>query len=287
MLGLGKLGGQELNYSSDVDVLLVYGEDGQVFKQPPGQAKSQSPVMPNHQFFNRLAEALIAEVTRVTPDGSLYRMDLRLRPDGGRGPLCRSLAGYENYYEQWGQTWERMMLIKARRVAGDEGLAHEFWEMIQPFRFPHSTVEGVLREVAAMKDRIENEVVRAGELDRNVKLGRGGIREIEFIAQTLQLLHAGRQPFLQGAPTLPCLDKLAQYKLLSVEEARRLREAYCFLRDVEHRLQMEENLQTHTIPANRPAQERLARLMGFPSPGNLRPPGSGIPPLCAGFMTVC
>ncbi|HWH68194.1 MAG TPA: hypothetical protein VNT26_02360, partial [Candidatus Sulfotelmatobacter sp.] len=114
-----------------------------------------------------------------------------------------------------------------------------------------------------MKDRIENEVVKAGELERNVKLGRGGIREIEFVAQSQQLLHAGRQPFLQGAQTLPCLEKLAQYGRLTAEEARLLTEAYCFLRNVEHRLQMEDNRQTHTIPIARAAQERLARLMGF------------------------
>jgi glutamate-ammonia-ligase adenylyltransferase len=114
-----------------------------------------------------------------------------------------------------------------------------------------------------MKGRIENEVVKAGELERNVKLGRGGIREIEFVAQALQLLRAGRQPFLQGAQTLPALAKLVQYELLSADESKLLAEAYCFLRDVEHRLQMEDNLQTHTIPANRSDRERLARLMGF------------------------
>ena len=114
-----------------------------------------------------------------------------------------------------------------------------------------------------MKDRIENEVVKAGELDRNVKLGRGGIREIEFTAQTLQLLHAGRLPFLQGAQTLPALEKLAQYDLLAHDEARLLAEAYCFLRDVEHRLQMEDNQQTHTIPTASIARHRLAALMGF------------------------
>ena len=265
VLGLGKLGGQELNYSSDVDVLFVYADEGQVFRQPP-DARPKSPrTMSSHTFFNRLAESFIAEVTRLTPDGALFRMDLRLRPEGNAGPLCRSLESYENYYAQWGQTWERMMLIKARCVAGDEMLGHDFAEMIQPFRFPRSLNPGVLREVAAMKDRIENEVVKAGELERNVKLGRGGIREIEFVAQSLQVLHAGRLPFLQTGQTLPCLAKLAQYTLLSRLEARELAAAYCFLRDGEHRCQMEANLQTHTIPAERSAQERLAKLMGFKS----------------------
>src|ERR1043166_206347 len=265
VLGMGKLGGQELNYSSDVDVLFVYSEEGQVFTEAPAKKKTPPASLSNHQFFNRLAEAFIAEVTRVTPDGVLYRIDLRLRPAGDAGPLSRSLAGYENYYAQWGQTWERMMLIKARGVAGDEGLAAEFLEMIQPFRFPRSVNARVVNEVAAMKERVENEIVRAGELERNVKLGRGGIREIEFIVQSLQLLQAGRQPFLQIAPTLPCLTQLVRYHLLVREAAGQLEAAYCFLRDVEHRLQMEENLQTHTIPPDLPAQERLAKLMGFRS----------------------
>ncbi|HEU0207742.1 MAG TPA: bifunctional [glutamate--ammonia ligase]-adenylyl-L-tyrosine phosphorylase/[glutamate--ammonia-ligase] adenylyltransferase [Candidatus Udaeobacter sp.] len=278
VFGMGKLGGQELNYSSDVDVLFAYADEGAVFKEPPlpsrktgkQRRKSRSPGVPqptlnNHQFFNRLAEAFIAEIGRMSPEGMLYRIDLRLRPEGELGPLNRSLSGYENYYAQWGQTWERMMLIKARCVAGDEALAAEFLEMIQPFRYPRSINQGVLREVATMKDRIENEVVKADELERNVKLGRGGIREVEFVVQSLQLLHAGKQPFLQGAQTLPGLEKLAQYELLTKEDARSLADTYRFLRNVEHRLQMDDNRQTHTIPANHDAQVRLASLMGFRS----------------------
>jgi len=265
VLGLGKLGGQELNYSSDVDVLFLHSDEGEVFKAPPAKKKAQRTTMSNRQFFNKLAEAFIAEVSRVTPDGMLFRIDLRLRPEGDAGPLSRSLESYENYYTEWGQTWERMMLIKTRGVAGDEGLAAEFLEMIQPFRFPPLLSADVLREVAAVKDRIEKEVVGEDELERNVKLGRGGIREIEFIAQSLQILHAGRLPFLQTAQTLPCLAKLAQYQLLTDEDAQQLDAAYRFLRDVEHRLQMEDNQQTHVIPADRPAQLRLAGLMGFKS----------------------
>jgi glutamate-ammonia-ligase adenylyltransferase len=305
VLGMGKLGGQELNYSSDVDVLFVYAEEGEVYKtapnlyldngdgadegdggatgtnravagrtterRPRGRGRPRPveeaprPVLTNHQFFNRLAEAFIAEVTRLGPEGALYRIDLRLRPEGNSGPLTRSVGAYENYYAQWGQTWERMMLIKARVVAGDQSLAAEFLETIQPFRYPRSINHSVLIEVGTMKDRIENEVVKPQELERNVKLGRGGIREIEFVAQSLQLLHAGRQPFLQSPQTLPSLEKLTQYELLAAEASRSLREAYCFLRDVEHRLQMENDQQTHTIPADPHAQQRLARLMGFAS----------------------
>ncbi|HZL44352.1 MAG TPA: hypothetical protein VFD66_13860, partial [Verrucomicrobiae bacterium] len=265
LLGMGKLGGQELNYSSDVDVLFLYGDEGEVFREPPGSGKANKPVLANHAYFNRFAESFIEEVSRMGAEGMLFRIDLRLRPEGESGPLTRSLAGYENYYAQWGQTWERMMLIKTRRVAGDEGLGAEFLEMIQPFRYPRTIQPSVLHEIGAMKDRIETEVLREGELDRNVKLGRGGIREIEFLAQAQQLLHAGRQPFLQTAQTLPCLEKLAQYGLIATEDAVALEQAYSFLRDVEHRLQMEENLQTHTISGPGPALLRLARLMGLNS----------------------
>lgn len=265
VLGMGKLGGQELNYSSDVDLLFVYSEEGQVFKEAPTRDQPPRSGQSSHQFFNKLAEAFIAEVTRLTSDGALYRVDMRLRPEGDTGPLARSLPSYENYYAQWGQTWERMMLIKARGVAGDASLAAEFLETIQSFRHPRSINESVLEEVAAVKGRIEQEVVKSGELDRNVKLGRGGIREIEFVVQAQQLLRAGRQPFLQSAQTLPTLDKLAQYDLLTRDEAGQLREAYCWLRDVEHRLQMEDNRQTHSIPEGRAARQRLARLMGCAS----------------------
>ncbi len=274
VLGMGKLGGRELNYSSDVDLLFVYTEEGQVFRTPPparsastgaGRARAPAAVMRSHVFFNRLAETFIAELTRLGPEGALYRVDMRLRPEGDAGPLCRSLASYENYYAQYGQIWERMMLIKARPVAGDTALGHEFLETIQPFRYPRALSPNVLEEIAAMKARIERDVVREGELERNVKLGRGGIREIEFIVQAHQLLHGGRQPFLQEPGTLAALAKLAQYHLLPQPTARALSEAYCFLRDVEHRLQMEAHRQTHTLPQEAAALQRLARLMGFRS----------------------
>src|ERR1043166_934378 len=265
VLGMGKLGGQELNYSSDIDLMFVYTEEGFVFKSPPGPNEVSGKGISNHQFFNRLAQAIIAELTRLAPEGSLYRVDMRLRPEGDAGPLTRSLSGYENFYAQWGQTWERMMLIKARGAAGSRVLAGEFLETVQSFRYPRSPGRRVLREIGAMKDRIENEVVRSGERERNVKLGRGGIREIEFIVQSQQLLHGGRAPFLQNPQTLPALQKLVQYHLLKKGDAEELRAAYIFLRDVEHRLQMEANEQTHTIPTERKAREGLASLMGYPS----------------------
>jgi [glutamine synthetase] adenylyltransferase / [glutamine synthetase]-adenylyl-L-tyrosine phosphorylase len=261
IMGLGKLGGRELNYSSDVDIAMVYSDEGFAFKEPPGKGTTAGKGLSNHTFFSRLAEAFIAEVARLTTEGSLFRVDLRLRPEGKAGPLVRSLNSYENFYAQWGQTWERMMLIKARLVAGDVALGSEFLDMVQTFRYPRSLSVRVLNEIAAIKDRIETEVVRSGEIDRNVKLGRGGIREIEFVAQSLQVLHGGRNPFLQDPQTLPALEKLARYQFISREEAAALHQAYCFLRDIEHRLQMENNLQTHTIPTERKARQRLAALM--------------------------
>ncbi len=263
VIGLGKLGGQELNYSSDVDVIFVYSEEGNSFKTPPRKDEQTGKGLSNHQYFTRLAESFIAEVSRLTSDGTLFRIDLRLRPEGSAGPLVRSLASYENFYAQWGQTWERLMLIKARGVAGDTELADEFLETIQPFRYPRSLNQRLFREVAAIKERIETEVVRSGELDRDVKRGRGGIREIEFIAQSLQLLHAGKNPFLQNSQTIPTLEKLVHYKLLTRSDVDELSDAYLFLRDLEHRLQMENNQQTHTIPTERRTRERLAKLMGY------------------------
>ncbi|MBL9140142.1 MAG: bifunctional [glutamate--ammonia ligase]-adenylyl-L-tyrosine phosphorylase/[glutamate--ammonia-ligase] adenylyltransferase [Verrucomicrobiales bacterium] len=266
VLGMGKLGGQELNYSSDVDLLFVYGDEGGTYRAPP-KAKTRggppNPALPNYQFFKRLAEALIKEGTSRGVEGGALRIDLRLRPEGDSGPLARSLDSYENFYAEWGQPWERMMLLKARCVAGDESLAGEFLEVIQSFRYPRSLGAGLLGEMAEMKERIEREVVRAGEIDRNVKLGRGGIREIEFVVQTLQVLHGGRNPFLQTHQTLQALPKLASYELLEAADAACLAEAYQFLRDVEHRLQMEDHRQTHTIPSSDEGMELIARLMGF------------------------
>ena len=263
VLGMGKLGGQELNYSSDIDVLFVYSGEGETFKGKPGKNSKARKGVPNHQFYAKVAEGMIAECTRMTGESFLFRIDMRLRPEGKTAPLARSISSYETYYAQWGQTWERMMLIKARCVAGDQSLGAEFLEMIQPFRYPRSISEQVPREVAEMKQRIENEIIKSGELERNVKLGRGGIREIEFLVQTQQVLQGGRMPFLQGSKTLPGLDKLKDYNLLQAEQVKRLKEVYCFLRDIEHRLQMEENRQTHTIPVSKEARTRLAKLMGF------------------------
>lgn len=264
IIGLGKLGGLELNYSSDVDLLMVYSAEGNVFTTPP---KRHEPAkgLSSHQYYNRLAKDFLNEVSRMTEAGMLYRVDMRLRPEGNAGPLARSLDSYEIYYAQWGQIWERMMLLKARHITGSRSLSSEFIEMVQPFRYPRSLHERILKEVAAMKDRIETEVLRTGESERNVKLGRGGIREIEFYVQCQQVLHGGKNPFLQSNQTLVALQNLLRYRLISRDEAEDLSASYLYLRDIEHRLQMENNLQTHTIPTDRKARERLAKMMGHAS----------------------
>ncbi len=258
ILGMGKLGGRELNYSSDVDVIFVYSEDGLV-RSPSGRQSA----MTNEEFFTRLAETVIAAVGKVTEEGSIYRIDLRLRPEGATGPLVRSLESCEYYYAALGETWERLALLKARFLAGDEPLGAEFLKMVEPFVFRRYGGENVLRDMAAIKSRIEREIVKSNALTRHVKLGVGGIREIEFILQALQVLHGGRHPEIRDANTLRGLDAVARAGLLPPRDATMLANAYQFLRVAEHRLQMEADLQTHTIPDEAAALKRLARLMGF------------------------
>ncbi len=252
VIGMGKLGGQELNYSSDVDVIFVTGGDGAL-----------TPQVSYQEFFTKLAEQIIRAMGASSQEGNIFRIDLRLRPEGASGPLVCTLEGCENYYAQRGETWERMALIKARPVAGDGGLGEEFLAMIQPFVYARHLSATVVQEMAVLKERIEQEIVREDRLTRHVKLGVGGIREIEFIVQSFQLLRGARQVLVRERNTLRALELLAQTQALSRAEATALGKAYRFLRNVEHRLQMELDLQTHTIPDEERAQYRLARSMGF------------------------
>jgi glutamate-ammonia-ligase adenylyltransferase len=199
------------------------------------------------------------------PAGSLFRIDLRLRPEGRAGPLVRSLASMENYYAGFGETWERMALIRTRWICGDRELAYEFLRQLQPFAFPKSPTPDLLDEVAAIKSRIERDIVGFEERNRNVKLGVGGIREIEFVVQALQLLHGARHPFLQETGTLKALRALAELDLLPKHDALALEEAYRFLRRVEHRLQIGDEQQTHTVPDSGETFRILARSLGFSS----------------------
>ena len=254
VLALGKLGGGELNHSSDVDLLFVYSEEGQV-----------APQISYHEFFNRLGNKILTTFSTPDPAGSLFRVDLRLRPEGSAGPLARSLESMENYYAGFGETWERIALIKARGIAGSRELAYDFLRLHQPFIYPKSATPDLLEEIANIKHRIERDVVGAEKLDRDVKLGRGGIREIEFIVQTLQLIHGARNPFLQEPNMLRALRALRELDLLPREEVLALDNAYRFLRRVEHRLQIEAEQQTHTVPDEPEPLSRLARSLRFSS----------------------
>ena len=252
VLGMGKFGGAELNYSSDIDVIFFFGEDAHL-----------NPRFTHQEFFGRLAEKIVTTFSGANPAGTLFRIDLRLRPEGVSGPLVRSLDSIEHYYAAFGETWERMALIKARVIAGSAELGYEFTQRLQPFIFPRSVSADIMEEIAALKERIENEIVGQSSLHRNVKLGYGGIREIEFIVQTLQLLHGARHAFLQERNTLKALRALPQLQILPEREMDELIEAYRFLRTVEHRLQIESEAQTHTLPDQPAARERLARSLGF------------------------
>src|SRR5438105_1064606 len=252
ILALGKLGGRELNHSSDVDLIFLYSEEGELL-----------PRLSHHQWFNRLAEKILETFSSPDPEGALFRIDLRLRPEGGAGPLTRSLESMENYYAGFGETWERIALIKARGIAGSRELAYEFLRQHQPFIYPRSPTPDLLDEIAGIKRRIEHDA--AEDLDRDVKLGRGGIREIEFVVQTLQFIHGGRHTFLQETNTLNALRSLGRLELIGRNEVVGLDRAYRFLRQVEHRLQIEAEQQTHTLPRDRAARERLARSLGFES----------------------
>ena len=212
-----------------------------------------------------MAEKILETFSTRDPEGALFRIDLRLRPEGSTGPLARSLESMENYYAGFGETWERIALIKAREIAGSRELAYEFLSQHQPFIYPRSPTPDLLDEVANIKRRIEREALGTDELDRDVKLGRGGIREIEFVVQTLQFIHGGRHAFLQETSTMKALRALAELELIPQKEVVDLDRAYRFLRQVEHRLQIEAEQQTHTVPRDPVALKRLARSLGFDS----------------------
>ena len=266
VIGMGKLGGQELNFSSDVDLMYVYSADGETEGVISDGGRTNS--ISNHQYFVKLAEKMSAAIGQTTADGFVFRVDLRLRPEGQRGPLAQSLGGYEIYYESWGQTWERSALIKARFVAGDPAVGQEFLARIAPFVYRKYLDFSAIAEIREMKQKINREVQLRGRESRDVKLGYGGIREIEFLVQALQLIYGGRDRMLRERGTLRALHELAQKGLLTYQEAADLMKAYVFLRNVEHRLQMLNDLQTQTLPADDAELRLLARRSGYVDGGD-------------------
>ncbi|MBF0124033.1 MAG: bifunctional [glutamate--ammonia ligase]-adenylyl-L-tyrosine phosphorylase/[glutamate--ammonia-ligase] adenylyltransferase [Magnetococcales bacterium] len=262
ILGMGKLGGGELNFSSDIDLIFLYDHDeGETDGHNRQSIKS---------FYTRLGRELIKLMQESTADGRVFRVDLRLRPDGDSGDLCLSCRSAEIYYESWGQTWERAAMIKARPVAGDLLLGEQFLITLHPFVYRRYLDFAALDAIREMKRLIDRKMTQADDYRRNVKLGYGGIREIEFLVQSHQLIHGGKIKVLQQRVTLAVLQQLAQCGLLDQKSAHQLQESYLFLRKVEHCLQIVREQQTHSLPDDELEFERLARRVGLPSAASLR-----------------
>jgi [glutamine synthetase] adenylyltransferase / [glutamine synthetase]-adenylyl-L-tyrosine phosphorylase len=262
IIAMGKLGGRELNFSSDVDLMYVYRADGETTGIRSTNGKITNRIT-NHQYFIKMAEKISVAIGQNTEDGFVFRVDLRLRPEGQQGPLAQSLGGYEIYYESWGQTWERSALIKARPVAGNESLGRDFQDRITPFVYRKYLDYSAIAEIREMKHKINKDVEQKGKIYRDVKLGYGGIREIEFIIQALQLIYAGRDQSLREKNALKALHMLSQKGLITYQEHEILANAYVFLRTVEHRIQIVDDLQTQTLPVDDKELRALARRTGY------------------------
>lgn len=272
VIGMGKLGGHELNYSSDVDVLYVCAShDGDTRSARTRRAKAgiQAEIS-NEEYFEILARQLTKVLTEQTHEGYVYRVDLRLRAEGSVGQLTRSLDEYATYYRTRGQVWERLALLKAWPVAGSPEVGKRFVSMVRPFVLASSNAKpdvqqclAIVQEVRSVKERIDAKMANRGHEHRNVKLGVGGIREIEFLVQTIQILAGRRLPGLLDRSTLGSLVRLRKAGILSARQQTDLTNAYHFLRDVEHKLQMVHDLQTHALPDEADELERCAIRMGY------------------------
>ncbi|MGD8910140.1 MAG: bifunctional [glutamate--ammonia ligase]-adenylyl-L-tyrosine phosphorylase/[glutamate--ammonia-ligase] adenylyltransferase, partial [Chromatiales bacterium] len=255
VLGMGKLGARELNLSSDIDLIFAYPESGQ----------TDGPRRPtNEQFFVRLCQRLVQTLDNHTPEGFVFRVDTRLRPFGNVGPLAMSFGAMESYYGSQAREWERYAMIKARVVAGDRRAGDELMAMLRPFVYRRYLDFGAIESLRVMKQLISSELHKKG-MEANIKLGPGGIREIEFIGQAFQLIRGGRDKALQIRPILQVLQVLQERELLPDYVVRELAEAYIFLRLVENRLQAWQDRQTHLLPADEVGRLRLARAMGYGS----------------------
>jgi glutamate-ammonia-ligase adenylyltransferase len=253
VLGMGKLGGRELNFSSDIDLVFLYPENGET---------DGRKAVANEDYFTRLGQTLIRLLDARTPEGFVYRVDMRLRPFGEPGPLVTNFAAFEGYLQQHGRDWERYAYVKARAITAVERYRELYDAVVRPFVYRRYLDFGVYESLRGMKAMIAREVVRR-DLQDNIKLGPGGIREIEFIVQAQQLIRGGSEPRLQEPSLLAVLPRLEGAKLLPGAAVAELRDAYEFLRRVENRLQMAADEQTHALPGADEARERLAGSMGF------------------------
>jgi [glutamine synthetase] adenylyltransferase / [glutamine synthetase]-adenylyl-L-tyrosine phosphorylase len=258
ILALGKLGGRELNYSSDIDLMFICStENAAAGDSHPG------PI----EFCKIAATRMTDMLSMYTEEGMCYRVDLRLRPDGRYGEICHSLAGAKQYYASRGRDWELQMLIKARVAAGDLQPGRELLDFVEPLIYRTTTDFGTVEVVSETRARIHERQQRSRPSGADVKLAKGGIRDIEFLVQCLQRLHGGREPWVRHGGTLLALSRLRDKELLSPLEYARLASAYQFLRHLEHRLQFDEDRQTHTLPQNKDQLDLLARKMPAGTPG--------------------
>jgi glutamate-ammonia-ligase adenylyltransferase len=255
VLAFGKLGGDELNYSSDIDLMFVYDHDGETSGRRIG--------VTNGEFYARIVTEVVRLLSAHTDRGFAYRVDLRLRPEGNRGPLARSAASTLSYYDTMGRTWERQALIKLRHVAGDAALARDFLAAIEPFVYRKYFSFAEINEVKALKRQMEFRAGRLGVEEADIKTGCGGIRDIEFAVQFLQLLNGGDLPAVRQRNTLLALESLEIAGCLSSQETYILADAYRFLRKTEHRLQLLFDLQTHKLPGSQEELRKLALRMGY------------------------
>lgn len=286
VMAMGKLGGEELNFSSDVDLIYFYATDvgrlvcRDVSGEGTGQAIRTAHGWSLHQYYVELSRRITEALDDVTAEGFLFRVDLRLRPEGRGGPLCNSMAATERYYETFGRTWERQALLRARPCAGDQGLGRRILAMLDPFIYPRHIVPAMMQEIRSLraqfrpkndpKDDPASDGEREGDRARggagggfDVKLGSGGIRDVELVVQTLQLLHGGQRRDLRGQSTPRGLRRMEISGLLTDREARTLAAAYRFWRQVEHRLQLQDGAQTQLIPADAERRTLFARRLGF------------------------
>ncbi|RMS45903.1 Glutamate-ammonia-ligase adenylyltransferase [Pseudomonas amygdali pv. photiniae] len=254
ILGMGKLGAVELNLSSDIDLIFAYPEGG--------ETQGTKRALDNQEFFIRLGQRLIKALDPVTVDGFVFRVDMRLRPYGSSGALVLSFNALEQYYQDQGRDWERYAMIKARVVGGDQTAGAELLDMLRPFVYRRYLDFSAIEALRTMKQLIQQEVKRKG-MAENIKLGAGGIREVEFIAQAFQLIHGGRDLSLQQRPLFKVLKTLEGQGYLPSAVTEELREGYEFLRYTEHAIQAIADRQTQMLPDNDQDQARIALIMGF------------------------
>lgn len=254
IIGLGKVGGSEITYGSDLDILFVYTSDGNT---------TGPEIISNHEYFSKLAERVCYTLSAYTSEGSAYRVDTRLRPTGSKGPIAQSIRAFEDYYRDKAELWERQALIKTRFICGDRNLGKKFLrlaeETIYSFHYDSST----FHKIKEMKERIEQELSKEGSEEIDLKFGPGGIVELEFAVQALQLINGNLHPELRVPNTLTVIKRLRKSNLISREDASTMEDAYLFLRGVESRLRVLRNLPSSLLHIKDERLLPLARGIGY------------------------